>query len=185
MTKHKPNPSAFANELLTLICAYGDHRALIISATDDAKRTTHAIAALRMLEDIGAAVRSGTLPTPGLDDRLDVAFAAAMAGRPTQDDHTADYGIDPGPTAPTDGRCLTAVGTGATCERCGGPASGVHSNHTLTEDAAAATAAAQDDEDLAARTDAAALTSDASGVPAEPDPTYDDVTDAAGAEVAS
>lgn len=66
----------------------------------------------------------------------------AEPARPNQDDHLADYGFNP--TRPPAEPCLTVVGTGPECEACDGPASGVHSNHTLTEDAAAAASAAAD-----------------------------------------
>jgi hypothetical protein len=138
MTKTKPNPPAFNVALLELITEYGDYRALVASVREEPYRVLNALAAQRSFDDIGAALRSGALPSKDLDARLDVAFGSLLAAtepaRPTLAAPLADYGFNP--TQPPAEPCLTAVGPGPECKACGGPTSGVHSNHTLTEDAA-------------------------------------------------
>jgi hypothetical protein len=144
MTKTQTTAPPFTTALLELITEYGDYRALVASVREEPYRVINALAAQRTFDDIGAALRSGVLPTRGMDARLDVAFASLLAATalPNQDDHLADYGFHP--TQPPAEPCLTAVGPGPECANCGGPTSGVHSNHTRTEDAAAALADAED-----------------------------------------
>lgn len=99
--------------ILARIVRYGDQRATVHVVESLELKVKARLAAAELFAELGAMVRTGIDVDPALDAKLDAAFRT-MPAEP----------------------CLTVVGTGSACDNCDGPTSGVHSNHTLTEDAA-------------------------------------------------